>query len=88
MSKIQGLSHYLSGENDFYDEEHDLAEFEFKSQLERLYISICALIEAIGMPTLLVQFQNDYKSIPEKKVTELDFIPYIGELHSDPPVSG
>lgn len=69
--------------NDFYDEEHDLAEIEFKSVLERLYISICALIEAIEMPALLVQFQNEYKSIPKEKVTQLDFIPYVGELHSN-----
>lgn len=83
VSKIQGLSHYLSGTNDFYDEEYDLAELEFKSQLQRLFISICALIEAIGMPELLSQFRNDYTAIPAKKLAELDFIPYVGELHSD-----
>lgn len=83
VSKIQGLSHYLNGENDFYDEELDLAELEFKTQLDRLYISICALIEAIEMPTLLAQFKNDYNLIPEKKVTELGLIPYVGEMHSD-----
>lgn len=83
VSKIQRLSHYLSGANDFHDEEHALAELEFKSQLERLHISICALIEAIGMPALLMQFQNAYKAIPKNKVAALSFIPYVGELHSD-----
>jgi hypothetical protein len=83
VSKIQGLTHYLRGDNDFYDEEHDLARLEFKSQLKRLYISICALIEAIGMTELLAQFRSDYAEIPAKSLADLDFIPYVGELHSD-----
>ncbi|MDR5769724.1 hypothetical protein [Caballeronia sp. LZ028] len=35
------------------------------------------------MPTLLAQFQHDYKAIPEKNVASLSLLPYVGELHSD-----
>ena len=64
-------------------EEHDLAEISFKSELERLYISICALIESLELSELLTQFRNDFAKIPESKLTSLDYIPYVGELHSN-----
>ncbi len=82
INKIEGLSYGLSGGNDYSGDEYDMAELEFKSMLERLYISISALIESIGMTEFLALFQNDYKKIPINKIAKLDYIPYVDVLHS------
>lgn len=82
IGKIEALSQFPDdGEHPYY-EEQELAELGFESQLQRLYISICALIEAIGMPELLIQFRNDYAAIPSEKRAALHSTPYIGDLSS------
>jgi REase_DpnII-MboI len=83
VSKLQELSHYLTSTNNFASEEHDLKLLEFNSQIQGLYVSISALIEAIGMPDLCMQFRKDYAAIPQERLAALDFIPLVGELHSN-----
>lgn len=82
VNKLQNLSYYLSSDRDYYDEEHDMTQIEFESQLQKLYISISLLIESLALPSLLSQFQQDYKKFAGK-ITDLDTLPYIGELHSE-----
>lgn len=82
VNKLQNLSFYLTNENDFYNEEHDMEELIFKSKIERLHISFCTLIEALNMPFLLEQYKSDFLKL-EENYTKLDILPYIGELHSE-----
>lgn len=83
VNKLQSLSWYLTGERDYYDEEHDMENLSFESQIERLHVSMCALLEALQMKLLLEQYKNDFQKF-QGKLTDLDMLPYIGEFHSEP----
>lgn len=83
VNKLQNLSYYLSSDRDYYDEEHDMTEIEFGSQIERLDISMCAALEALGLHSLLSQYKNGFSKF-EGKFTDLQMLPYIGEFHSKP----
>jgi REase_DpnII-MboI len=83
VSKLQSLMHFFNGDYDLYNEEHDLTELQFRSELERLYISICALLESLNLISLLVQFKSDYAELAKKSITSLEFIPFVGEMHSE-----
>ncbi len=82
VHKLEALSYRLSGDNDFSDEEHDLESLSFKSQLERIYISLCLLLEALGYKELLQDFKVGFKAF-DGKLTSFSTLPYIGEQHSD-----
>ncbi len=82
VNKLESLSYRLSGENDFSDEEHDMEMLSFESQLERIYISLCLLLEFLGYTTLLQDFKTGFKKF-EGKLTCFSTLPYVGEQHSD-----
>lgn len=82
VNKIQNLGYYLSSDRDYYDEEHDMTQLEFESQLQKLYVAISLLLESLGLSSLLAQFQQDYAKF-NGKLTDLDMLPYIGEFHSE-----
>lgn len=82
VNKLQNLSFYLTGDRDFYDEEHDMEQLVFESKIERLHISFCALFEALQMPLLLKQYKRDFLKF-EGGLTNLEVLPYVGEYHSE-----
>lgn len=83
VNKLHNLSYYLSGDRDYHNEEHDMTQIDFESQIERLNISMCAALEALQLPSLLDQFKKDFSKF-EGKLTNLEILPYIGEFHSEP----
>jgi hypothetical protein len=81
VSKIQRLLPRLNDDIDnLFNDEFEFADLELESKLQRLYISIHTLIEAIGLHNLLAQFQKDFAEIPKNKLTDVNFLPYVGEL--------
>jgi hypothetical protein len=81
VNKLESLSYRLSGENDS-DEEHDMEMLSFESQLDRIYISLCLLLEVLNYTALLQDFKTGFSKF-EGKLTSLSMLPYIGEQHSD-----
>jgi len=82
VHKLEMLSYRLFGENDYSDEEHDMELLSFESQLERIYISLCLLLESLGYTELLQDFKVGFKKF-EGKLTSFSYLPYVGEQHSD-----
>lgn len=82
VSKIESLSYYLHSENEFANDEYKLEEMTFESKLQRIYISLCLLLESLGYNSLLTDFKAGHRKF-EGKLTSLSMLPYAGDLHSD-----
>lgn len=82
VNKLEALSYRLSGENDYADEEYEMEMISFESQLERIYISICLLLESLGYTSLLQDFKTGFAKF-DGKLTSFSTLPYVGEQHSD-----
>lgn len=82
VHKLESLSHYLDADNDYSDDEYEMEQMSFVSQLERIYISLCLILEALGYKSLLREFKSGFKQF-EGKLGSLSSLPYIGESHSD-----
>lgn len=79
---LESLRYHLTGENDDSDQEHDMEQIAFESKLERIYISLCLLLESLGYTSLLQDFKAGFKKF-EGKLTSISTLPYVGEWHSD-----
>jgi hypothetical protein len=82
VSKIEAASYGASAANSFEDEERDMEILAFESKLEKLYTSLCVLIEAVGYTFLLEEFKKGFKAF-DGKLTSLTMLPFVGEWHSD-----
>lgn len=82
LNKQINLSYNVSSENDFYNEEVDMEQLYFLSLIDRINISLSALIEAMQLPQLLNKYQKDY-AILEGKHLNHKMLPYIGEWHNE-----
>jgi hypothetical protein len=82
VHKLESLSYRLSGDNEYTDEEHEMELMSFESHLERLFISICLLLEYLGYTALLHDFKTGFTKF-HGNLTELSMVPYVGELHSN-----
>jgi len=82
VHKLESLSHYLGADNEYSNDEYDLEQMSFKSELERIFTSMCLLLEALGYSALLKDFKAGFKKF-DGKLTSLSSIPYIDEMHSD-----
>lgn len=83
IGKLQQLSFYLDGQNNFYDEEHEMTEHELEWRLERTYIGLSLLMEHLALPSLLSQFQAGFKRY-DGKLREVKVVPYVGDFYSEP----
>ena len=79
---IESLLYRVSGENQYMDEELDWRNLLFQSQLERIYISICLLLESLGHASLLQDFKEGFKRF-KGELTSLSVMPYVGDMHSE-----
>ncbi|MEQ9927977.1 MULTISPECIES: hypothetical protein [Pectobacterium] len=82
LNKQVNLSYNIKSENDYYSEEVDMEGLYFKSLLERINISFLALIEAMQLPHLLINYKKDFAKF-DGKHTNLSLLPYIGEWHNE-----
>ena len=81
VSKLQNLTSFLVGERDLYNEEFDWEKLNFESQVEGIHISLCALIEAMKMPSLLEQYRCDFMKF-EGRHGAIEMLPYTGDFYS------
>lgn len=82
VSNLESASYSLTSENNYESEEYDAEQLFFESKLERIYISICLLLESLGYVSTLADFKAGFKKF-DGKVTNISMLPYIGEFHSD-----
>ena len=82
VHNLESASYGLTSENNFESEEYDAEQLFFESKLERIYISICLLLESLGYASALADFKAGYKKY-DGKVTDISLLPNIGEFHSD-----
>lgn len=82
IHKLQQLSGNLASDHDDDDEEHTLEEMVFRSKLERIYVSLCLLLESLGYSKTLVDFRNGFTKYKDK-LTDTSILPYVGEPHSE-----
>lgn len=75
FNKQVDLSNKMTSENDYYDEEADMEKIYFQSLIDRIDISLSALIESISLPQLLKKYKKDFTKL-DGKHTDLQILPY------------
>lgn len=78
FEKLTDLASNLRSDHEFYSEECEMEEIAIKSAMERINISFCTLIEALGLNSLLKNYQSDYAKLSKSR-TKQEILPYTGE---------
>jgi (p)ppGpp synthase/HD superfamily hydrolase len=82
VSEVEKTMHNLTSENEYEDEEHELALAILVSRLKQLFISLCMALERLGFIHVLGQLQKEFQRT-EAHLAELVFLPYVGVWHSE-----
>lgn len=61
VNKLENAMHERNSQNNYSSESYDAEETIFESRLDRIYISLCLLLESLGYSSL-------FGIIPQKKV--------------------